>query len=225
MCQSRALPTWRLRQRRGPGILCAVGRTWWVKVAVVATDGGGSGFGDGERSAIWLKGSPMIGRVDAQFDSDGGVVRRRAVTRALAGWAGVMALICFLAATGMRTTAGRSVVLAVAVAMTLVAVRALRVGVIAVRRHGVIARTLLRTVHISPEAARFEVVERRGMAYLPYSSLALVRDGKLVLLREFSTSISNDRAWLDSLAAVLNAAVTQVLGATLDHRPGESGPP
>lgn len=155
----------------------------------------------------------MASRVDAQFSSEGARVRRPAVTRALAGWAAAMALIALLAATGMHTAAGRAVALGVGAAMLLFAARALRGGFVSVSRKGVTARTLLRSVTISPTVAKFEVVQRRGPGYTPYSALAIVGSGKPVLVREFSTSARNDREWLDALAQQLNAVIVRVRDA------------
>jgi hypothetical protein len=128
-----------------------------------------------------------------------------------------MALIALLAATGMRTAAGRTVALVVGVAMLLFAARALRGGFVSVGRHGVTARTLLHSVKVPLAAAKFDVVQRRGPGYTPYSALALVGGGRSVLLREFSTSARNDREWLDALAQQLNAAIVRLQDANASN--------
>ena len=157
----------------------------------------------------------MANGIVARFDADGASVRRPWVSRALAGWAGTMALIAFLSALGVRSAAGSPIALAAGIAMTVFAVRALRAGVITIGRSGVIARTLLRSASVTCAAARFEVVQRRGPGYTPYCALVLLGRRKPVLLREFSTGITNRRCWLDSLAAHLNAVVSGIRGDKL----------
>ena len=97
--------------------------------------------------------------------------------------------------------------------MLLFAGRAVRGGFVSVSRHGVTARTFLRSVTVPLAAAKFDVVQRRGPGYTPYSALALVDSGRRVLLREFSTSARNDRGWLDDLAQQLNAVIVRVQDA------------
>ena len=150
--------------------------------------------------------------VKTQIVDAGTVVRRPAVGRALAAWAGAMALICFLAATGMGNSAARALPLVAAAFMSLFAIRGLRSGVIKISRTEITARTLLHTVNVSPAAAHFEVIQRIGPGWTPYTALA-IRDGaRSVELREFSTGIRNTRGWLDQLAHDLNAVVTNARG-------------
>lgn len=161
--------------------------------------------------------------VKTEIGNAGTVVRRPAVSRALAAWAGAMALVFLLSATGIDFAAGQAFLLAAAAFNALFAVRGLQSGVITISGSNITARTLLHTVRVSPAAAHFEVVQRIGPGRTPYTALA-IRDGaRSVELREFSTGIRNRRGWLDELASQLNAAVTSVRGPNNRAPTSDSG--
>ena len=122
-----------------------------------------------------------------------------------------MALVLFLAPVGVQgghdAGAVTIVFVALGLAQTVLATRALRCGLIDISDGQVQGRTLLRSASLGRDVATFAVVQRRRLGHRPYRALVLLGGEKPVLLREFSTGVTGTRTWLDPLAAQLNGIV------------------